>query len=71
MHNAFRAKHNAPAMSTNATLVAAAQAWADRCFFEHGGGATIGAGENLSVSALESSLKLAIDAFRAGVDRGW
>jgi pathogenesis-related protein 1 len=45
-HNLLRAKHCSPALTWSAELAAGAQAWADRCEFEHsaGGGAY---GENL------------------------
>jgi uncharacterized protein YkwD len=45
-HNLLRAKHCSPALTWNAELAAGAQAWAERCEFEHsaGGGAY---GENL------------------------
>lgn len=44
-HNALRAKHGVPALSWSASLAKTAQAWADRCVFEH---SNTGLGENLA-----------------------
>ncbi|KAI5477325.1 hypothetical protein MNV49_006467 [Pseudohyphozyma bogoriensis] len=47
-HTNFRAQYDADPVSWNTTLATVAQDWANRCVFEHGGGATVGAGENLA-----------------------
>ena len=44
-HNARRAKPGVPPLSWSASLAKTAQAWADRCVFEH---ASTGYGENLA-----------------------
>ena len=44
-HNAARAKHGVPPLSWSASLAKAAQAWADRCVFEH---SSTNYGENLA-----------------------
>jgi hypothetical protein len=44
-HNALRAKHGVPPLSWSASLAKTAQAWADRCMFEH---SNAGLGENLA-----------------------
>ena len=38
-HNDFRAQHGAAPLTWSDTLANAAQSWADRCVFEHSGGA--------------------------------
>jgi uncharacterized protein YkwD len=43
LHNSLRAKHSASPLSWSPELASAAQAWADRCVFQHSGG-----GENLA-----------------------
>ena len=48
LHNSFRAKHGVAALSWSDKLASTAQAWADRCVFEHGGGEAVGAGESLA-----------------------
>ncbi|GAA5889532.1 hypothetical protein JCM8208_001052 [Rhodotorula glutinis] len=48
LHNEYRAKHGVSALTWSDKLASTAQAWADRCVFEHGGGKAIGAGENLA-----------------------
>ncbi|KPV77473.1 uncharacterized protein RHOBADRAFT_5088, partial [Rhodotorula graminis WP1] len=48
LHNEYRAKHGVSALTWSDKLASTAQAWADRCVFEHGGGEAIGAGENLA-----------------------
>jgi len=35
LHNEYRAKHRAPALSWNTEVQNSAQAWADRCMFRH------------------------------------
>jgi hypothetical protein len=45
LHNAYRARHHAPPLAWDASLAASAQAWADRCVFQHSG-----PGGELSVS---------------------
>jgi hypothetical protein len=49
-HNAYRAKHCAPALTWSADLAAAAQQWADGCKFTHSGvvGESLAWGTNLS-----------------------
>ncbi|GEM08434.1 hypothetical protein Rt10032_c05g2451 [Rhodotorula toruloides] len=47
-HNDLRAKHHAPALTWNAALADAAQAWANKCVFQHGGGKALSAGENIA-----------------------
>ncbi|GJN89763.1 hypothetical protein Rhopal_002752-T1 [Rhodotorula paludigena] len=48
IHNQLRARHDAPALTWSTELASAAQTWANACVFEHGGGAGLGAGENLA-----------------------
>ncbi|BGP39085.1 hypothetical protein JCM10449v2_003023 [Rhodotorula kratochvilovae] len=55
LHNEFRAKHGVAALTWNTKLASTAQAWANKCVFEHGGGAAIGAGENLAAWSGSSS----------------
>lgn len=43
-HNALRAKHGVPPLSWSGKLAATAQAWADKCVFEHSNNG----GENLA-----------------------
>lgn len=43
-HNALRAKHDVPALSWSGSLASTAQAWADKCVFEHSNNG----GENLA-----------------------
>ncbi|KAL0566726.1 hypothetical protein V5O48_015279 [Marasmius crinis-equi] len=50
-HNSFRAKHGAAALKWSDTLANAAQSWANRCVFEHSGGAVGPYGENLAAGA--------------------
>ncbi|KAJ8091921.1 hypothetical protein PM082_024155 [Marasmius tenuissimus] len=50
-HNDFRAQHGAAALTWSDTLANAAQSWADRCVFEHSGGAVGPYGENLYAAA--------------------
>jgi len=45
-HNAYRAKHSAPALKWNSTLASYAQNWSDGCEFKHSGGPY---GENLAM----------------------
>jgi uncharacterized protein YkwD len=45
-HNAYRAKHSAPALKWNSTLASYAQKWSDGCEFKHSGGPY---GENLAM----------------------
>ncbi len=45
-HNQLRAQHCVPALSWSNQLAATAQAWANRCVFEH---STNGLGENLAI----------------------
>jgi uncharacterized protein YkwD len=47
-HNSFRAMHGVPALSWSAGLAATAQAWANRCVFEHSNN---GLGENLATGS--------------------
>lgn len=49
-HNSARAKYGASALTWSSQLQASAQAWADKCYWGHGGGQALGAGENLAVS---------------------
>jgi len=51
-HNAARAKHGVPPLSWSASLAKAAQAWADRCVFEH---SNTNYGENLAQGTGEYS----------------
>lgn len=46
-HNTVRARHNAKALVWSDTLANAAQNWANRCKFQHSGGAVGAYGENL------------------------
>lgn len=46
-HNEARAMHCAGPLVWNQTLEKAAQVWANKCVFEHGGGKPVGSGENL------------------------
>lgn len=48
-HNLLRAKHCSPAMTWDEEIAKSAQAWADRCRFEHAQGT--GLGENLAAAA--------------------
>ncbi|BGP54805.1 hypothetical protein JCM8202_003313 [Rhodotorula sphaerocarpa] len=63
-HNKLRAQHNATALTWNTELAAAAQKWADKCVFQHGGGTALNAGENISgysaSSASDSNVAYAI-----------
>ncbi|GAA6046426.1 hypothetical protein JCM3770_004915 [Rhodotorula araucariae] len=52
MHNEFRAKHGVSALTWNAELASTAQAWADKCVFEHSGGDS---GENIAAWTENSS----------------
>jgi len=47
-HNDERAQHGAEPLVWSDDLENAAQAWTDKCVFEHGGGKALGAGENLA-----------------------
>lgn len=62
-HNTYRAQHGAPALVWDATLAAAADAWAAGCAFTHATGT--GQGENLGLASsgynVNSSLTTAID----------
>ncbi|GAA5971792.1 hypothetical protein JCM11641_001514 [Rhodosporidiobolus odoratus] len=49
-HNAARAIHNATALAWSDKLADAAKAWTQNCVWGHGGGAALGAGENLAMS---------------------
>lgn len=44
-HNGLRAKHGVPGLSWSGKLASTAQAWADKCVFEHSNN---GLGENLA-----------------------
>ncbi|GAA6005520.1 uncharacterized protein JCM10292_007377 [Rhodotorula paludigena] len=60
-HNEFRAKHGVSALTWSNELASAAQAWADKCVFEHGGGKAIHAGENLAAGTgltVESGIQM-------------
>ncbi|KAI9498220.1 CAP domain-containing protein, partial [Zychaea mexicana] len=46
LHNSYRAKHSAPALTWSDTLASYAQDWADGCVFEHSQGKY---GENLAM----------------------
>lgn len=58
-HNLQRAKHCSSELSWNATLAAEAQAWADRCEFEHSSGPY---GENLSAGTTQTAVQ-AVDGW--------
>lgn len=45
-HNALRARHGVPALNWSSSLAGTAQAWAERCVFEH---SSNGLGENLAM----------------------
>ncbi|GLC33599.1 hypothetical protein PLESTB_000093500 [Pleodorina starrii] len=48
-HNYYRARHTStPALRWSSSLAADAQAWANRCVFEHANNAVTGQGENLA-----------------------
>ncbi|GAA5869799.1 hypothetical protein JCM1840_007639, partial [Sporobolomyces johnsonii] len=47
-HNDLRAKHNATALTWDIELAEAAQTWANKCDFKHGGGVALGSGENIA-----------------------
>ncbi|GAA5925451.1 hypothetical protein JCM1841_004860 [Sporobolomyces salmonicolor] len=47
-HNDLRAKHNATALTWSTELAVAAQTWANKCDFKHGGGVALGSGENIA-----------------------
>lgn len=55
LHNQYRAQHGVGALTWSTKLASAAQAWADKCVFEHGGGKALGAGENLAAWSGSSS----------------
>ncbi|GAA5865446.1 hypothetical protein JCM3774_005639 [Rhodotorula dairenensis] len=60
-HNKLRAAHNAEPLTWNSDLAAAAQSWADKCIFQHGGGTALGAGENIAAySGTDSNVAYAI-----------
>ncbi|KAJ8083589.1 hypothetical protein PM082_009464 [Marasmius tenuissimus] len=50
-HNDFRAKHGAAALTWSDTLASAAQTWANKCVFQHSGGAVGPYGENLAAGS--------------------
>ena len=50
LHNAYRARHNAPPLTWSTALQSTAQAWSNQCRFEHGGAE--GAGQNLGLKQL-------------------
>ena len=60
-HNAHRANHCAPPLAWDENLVASAQAWADRCVFEHEQGT--GVGENLFAAVGNASPAAAVDGW--------
>ncbi|GAA5832144.1 hypothetical protein JCM3766R1_003739 [Sporobolomyces carnicolor] len=47
-HNDLRAKHKVAALTWSNELASAAQAWTDKCVYQHGQGKIIGAGENIA-----------------------
>ncbi|KXZ43504.1 hypothetical protein GPECTOR_88g447 [Gonium pectorale] len=47
-HNMYRPRHRAPYLRWSSSLEADAQAWANRCVFEHANGVGSGEGENLA-----------------------
>lgn len=57
-HNKHRARHGAPPLVWDKTVAASAQAWADRCKFEH---SSSGYGENLAWGF--SSWQAVVDAW--------
>jgi len=59
-HNDYRAKHGANPLTWDAKLHTAAQAWTDRCVYEHGGGKSTNSGENIAMG-----YKTMVDAFNA------
>lgn len=65
MHNAFRERHRAPALSWDSMLEADATQWARQCMFAHSGAA--GQGENLyAISAAAptaSSMSMAVQTW--------
>ncbi|KAG8929584.1 hypothetical protein FRC03_003235 [Tulasnella sp. 419] len=62
-HNSFRAQHGAAPLSWSASAEAAAQVWANKCVFQHGGGKAGGFGENLAAGTGGFSIQAAIDAW--------
>ncbi|KAI8469394.1 MAG: CAP domain-containing protein [Monoraphidium minutum] len=60
MHNTLRAQHGAAALTLSPQLQASAQAWADRCVFQHSGG-----GENLA-----QFFPNPLDGIQAWIDEG-
>jgi pathogenesis-related protein 1 len=61
-HNAHRADHCAPPLTWDDELAASAQAWADRCVFEHSG-----PGENLFANVGTPSAAAAVDEWYSEV----
>jgi len=57
-HNNFRQLHGANPLTWSAELASAAQAWADKCVFEHSG--TSGVGENIATGSGDMSISSAI-----------
>ncbi|GAA6061255.1 hypothetical protein JCM10212_000696 [Sporobolomyces blumeae] len=59
-HNEFRAKYQAAPLTWSNELASAAQAWADKCSFEHGGGTALKSGENLAAYYGKSNVEYAV-----------
>lgn len=59
-HNDFRAKHGADPLTWSTELASTAQAWADKCVFEHSGGEF---GENLAAGSGDYSISSGIEAW--------
>ncbi|GAA5961555.1 hypothetical protein JCM21900_006325 [Sporobolomyces salmonicolor] len=65
-HNDLRAKHNATALTWFTELADAAQTWANKCDFKHGGGVALGSGENIAAyTNAASNVTYAVDLWAA------
>ncbi|TFL07388.1 PR-1-like protein [Pterulicium gracile] len=66
-HNDVRPRHNAVPLQWSNTLAEAAQKWADRCQFQHSGGAVGPYGENLYAATGGSPPRAATDGWYSEV----